>query len=140
LERRARRGVLVRSREKIDHHFARTRDFAQTRGRLAMPRVIEHPVEQLEPAVQRGLRRFRILRRPAYRPADLTPDVAELLGERQSAPASDVAMLRLGHRRTTRPMNAAIAARMTGSSTPRDRLPKDGRRLIMELSVAFYSL
>src|SRR5258708_31743131 len=116
LERRAGRGVLVRPREKIDHHFARTRDFAQTRGRLAMPRVIEHPVEQLEPAVQRGLRRFRILRRPPYRPADLTPDVAELLGERQTVPASDVAVLRLGHRRTTRPMDPATARRTTAPS------------------------
>ena len=79
--RRAGGAVLFRPGEKIDHHFARTRDFAQTRGRLPVLRVIQHQVEQLEPAVQGGLSGLRILRRPTYRAADLTPNMAELLGE-----------------------------------------------------------
>ena len=99
-----------------------------------MLRVIQHQVEQLEPAVQSGLGGLRILRRPTDRAADLTSNIAELLGERQIVPAtaSGVTMLPLGHRRTTRAMKAAMDTRVTGSSTPRDRLPKDGRRLIME--------
>src|SRR5258707_338842 len=99
-----------------------------------MPRVIQHQVEQLERAVQSGLGGFGILRRPTDRAADPAPDVAELLGDRQLPPAaaSQVTMLPLGHRSTARAMKSAMAARMAGSSTPRDRLPKDGRRLIRE--------
>ena len=42
------RAVLVRPREKIDHDLAGTRDLAQTRDRRAMPRVVQHQVQQLE--------------------------------------------------------------------------------------------
>ena len=81
-----------------------------------MLRVIQHQVEQLEPAVQGGLGGLRILRRPPDRAADFTPDIAELLRERQTLPAAarGVRVLPLGHRRTTRAMNAAIAARVAG--------------------------
>ena len=83
----------------------------------------------------RSSRRSQARWRPVHSgAADLAADVAELFRERElpPAPRRQIPVLNLVHGRTSRDTTAAIALRVEGSSTPRDRLPNDGRRLIIE--------
>ena len=128
------RAVLVGSGEEVDQHLARSRDFTQPGRRLPVAGIAEREVHQLERPVERALRHVWIARGPANRPAYLAAHMAQLIEEGQRPPSSlgQFAMLRPGHRRTSRATRSAIAVRVAGSSTERDRLPNDGRRLIME--------
>src|SRR5262245_54575788 len=127
------RSVLVRSEEEVHDDFACARDLAQARRRRSVPGIVESEIEKVERPVEGGFGERGPGVRPANGPADFAPDVAELLGKRQLAPPAGgkIAVLR-AHRRTSRSTMRVMAARRSGSSTPRDRLPNEGRRLIIE--------
>jgi len=134
LQRFGSRSVLVRPVEEVDNELADAREFAQPRLRLPVPRIVERQVEKLECALERAPRNRRVAIPPFRCAADLAADVAELLREGQLVPAPrrQVAVLNVGHRCTNLDTRPTIASRVAASSTPRDRLPNDGRRLIIE--------
>src|SRR5262245_28135610 len=105
LERWSRRAVLIRPSQEIDDDFPGSRNLPQTRDRPPVTRIVQREVDQLERTIQRRLRDCGISAGPANGPTDFAADVAQLLGDRELPPSSrgEVAMLGVGHRRTSRP-------------------------------------
>jgi len=100
----------------------------------AMPGIIDRQGEKLEGTLERHAAVLGIvLITPVQGPFDLASDIGELFHQRkfQPAPRGQLSMLNTQDR-TLLPTTLRIFSRTAGSSTPRDRWPREGRILIME--------
>lgn len=120
--------------EEQPHEFrARAQDFASPRIALAI--VLGGPVEELERALERGIEALRLaaLARPqgAF---DLAAHLRELLADVHGQPAlsGELGMVAGHDLSTSSSTTAQITSRKVGSSTPRERFPRDDRTLIIE--------
>lgn len=104
-----------------------------------MARIVQRQIKQLEGPFECATRQLFVSSRPTDGAAHFAADVSELLRQGELPPTStgEIAMLDLAHRRTSRLTRAVMASRVAASSTPRDRLPDDGRRLITPASGVF---
>ena len=119
--------------QEVDHHLSCAGQFPQPRGHATVTVVVQGEVHQIERSIERGSRPLRISGGPADGASHFAADIAQLFGQRQrSPPLRRVPMLPVRHRCRSRATRAAMAARVSGLSTPRERLPNDGRRLIIE--------
>ena len=134
LQRSGGRAVLVRPVQKIHQDLPGSRDLAQTGDRSTMTRICQSEIQQFKGAMHRTLGDGCVSRSPAQHSTDLTADMTQLLGQGQLPPATggELSVGHDPHRRTSRRTKSVILSRVAASSTPRDRLPTEGRMLIIE--------